>query len=160
VDTTNKQAKVTTSNLGQFYVQAPLVCPQDTYEPQNDHPSNLKNIRLVADIGQSHLFDVSADQDWFVIEAQPNTKYTFAVTRMNAGVVSQIGIYRDPSKSPLAVAIESDVLWSAEVEGIYFVKVTPTSESKVGCDSGYTLLLSSKSTEQAQNAVYLPLISR
>jgi hypothetical protein len=145
IDTRNHQASAETTRPGYFDLQGPLLCPDDTLEP-NDHydASNaLTNRTLVYS-----LFDIAQDEDWFQFDAIANRSYNVGTTNLSAGADTILEIYDRDGVSLLASDNNSGggkaslITWQAPSNGVYFVRVKRATGGAYGCTSSYEMVIS------------------
>jgi uncharacterized repeat protein (TIGR02543 family) len=141
IDTTAHTATAQTDSAGSFILQAPLICPADTLEP-ND---NYDGANLVQTDGTlvSNLFDITTDEDWFKFDAVVGNKYVIQTTNLAAGVDTALEIY-DTDGVTLLVSDDnggggnaSSLTWQATQSGLYFARIVQALGSSFGCDSTY-----------------------
>lgn len=158
LDTLNQQASAQTSQPGYFDLQAPLVCPADALEP-ND---NYDGASVVQTNGMlvSNLFDIAQDQDWFQFNAITGRKYSIQTKNLAAGVDTVLEIYDTDGVTVLASDDNSggenasSLTWQAPQNGLYFLRVSRATGSNYGCNAIYQL-----GVVQWQR-LFLPLIVR
>lgn len=153
VDTANHSLIGEATEMGHFDIQAPLICPADVTEPDDDP---LGAIVLATEIQSAErLFDIPADEDWFSFGAVAGTAYRFDLIR-DSGVVAALELL-DEGQNTLQTGA-SGLVWTAPSTSWYYVRVTPDAGSLVGCDAGYSLLLQTDSTPSLFK-LYLPVIT-
>jgi len=158
IDAVNQQASAQTTQPGHFDLQAPLVCPADALEP-ND---NYDGASVVQTDGSevSNLFDIAQDEDWFKFLAVAGTEYAIQTTNLAAGVDTALEIY-DTDGVTLLTSDDnggggqaSSLAWQAPRDGLYFLRVSRAADSEYGCAASYRL-----SVAQSRR-LFLPLILR
>jgi hypothetical protein len=153
VDASQNRAIAQTTEIGDFDLQGPLVCPADSQEP-NDSDSAATLIALDG-TPVSHLFDIPQDEDWFMVDAIGGGKYTVQTSDLVPGVDTLIEIYDQDGMTLLASGgTASRLEWLAPLNGTYFVRVSRTLVSSYGCNASYSI----SATQDL--SVYLPLIQR
>jgi murein DD-endopeptidase MepM/ murein hydrolase activator NlpD len=158
VDTNQKQATAQTTEIGNFDLQAPPLCPADSQEPDDKYYS----ARTIAPDGTqvSDLFDIAQDEDWFKLDAVAWKKYLIQTSNLAAGVDTLLQVYDQGGVTVLTFDDNSGggkasrLLWQAPQNGTYFVRVTQTSGSAYGCSATYQLSV------MQLNPLYLPLVLR
>lgn len=150
LDTVNQEASAQTSQPGNFDLQAPLVCPADTLEP-ND---NYDGARVVLTDGTqvSNLFDIATDEDWFRFDAVAGTQYDIQTSNLATGVDTTLELY-DTDGVTLLVSNDnggggnaSSLNWQAPQDGVYFARVVQASGSSFGCGSTYNFAVTGNNT--------------
>jgi murein DD-endopeptidase MepM/ murein hydrolase activator NlpD len=158
LDTINKQASAETSQPGYFDLQAPLICPEDTLEP-ND---NYDGASYVTTEGKlvSNLFDIATDEDWFKFDTVVGAEYTIQTKYLAAGVDTVLEIYDTDGVTSLATddnsggGYASSLTWQAPADGTYFVRVAQAGGSAYGCEASYDL------NTKVKYRIFLPLVNR
>jgi hypothetical protein len=158
IDTDADDATAQTSSAGSFILQAPLICPADTLEPNDDYDG--ASVLQTDGTLVSNLFDIAQDEDWFRLEAIAGGRYTIQTSGLSAGVDTIVQLYDQDGTTVLASddngggGLASQLLWQAPLSGAYFVRVSQAAGSAYGCNASY-------SVSAAQHLeVYLPLIQR
>lgn len=158
VDKLGRQVTAQSLELGDFDLQAPLLCPADTFEI-NDGYFASQGI-LPNQIPSLGLFDISEDQDWFRLDAVAGGAYAIRTTNLAAGVDTVVQIYDLDGVTLLGTddngggGKASLLDWQAPQSGTYFIRVSPTPGSATGCNASYRLQVNHIST------LLLPLILR
>jgi hypothetical protein len=149
---------VQTDRLGEFDLQAPLICPAETQEPDDGY--YLAEM-LAADGGASQrLFDISGDEDWFGFDATAGTRYSLSVSQSAAGVQARLQLYDRDAVTVLAQADgAAGIEWQAPESARYYARLTPAAGSSIGCQAAYTFTLRLVSTSVG-GRVYLPVIRK
>jgi hypothetical protein len=143
VDTNQNQATAQTTEIGRFDLQAPLLCPADSQEP-DDHYDAAQTVPTDG-TPVSRLFDIAEDEDWFRLEAEDGGKYIVRTRNLAAGVDTVVEIYDQDSLMLLALDRDSGgrgasyLMWQAPLDGTYFLRVARAAGSAYGCDAGYEL---------------------
>jgi murein DD-endopeptidase MepM/ murein hydrolase activator NlpD len=140
VDTQHHQVIAQTTGAGRFDLHAPLLCPADSTEPDDDHGAALP----VAVGGEpaSRVFDIQGDVDWFRVEGEAGKLYTVQASYLAAGVSAILRVYDSDSQTVLASSEApggpaSHVQWRAPIDGSYLVEVSQAPGSAVGCSASY-----------------------
>jgi len=158
LDTVNQQASAQTSQPGHFDLQAPLVCPADTLEPNDNYDGAI----LVQTDGSllSNLFDIAQDEDWFKFDAVAGVGYNIQTTNLAAGVDTALEIYDTDGVTLLASddngggGSASSLIWQSPQDGLYFARIVQASGSSFGCEATYNF------AALATYRIYLPLVLR
>jgi len=141
LDAVNQQATAHTSQPGHFDLQAPLVCPADTLEP-NDNYDGASVVQTDGTL-VSNLFDIATDEDWFKFDAVAGIKYSIQTTNLAAGADTALEIYDTDGLTLLASndngggGNASSLTWQAPQDGVYFARIVQASGSSFGCSSTY-----------------------
>ena len=143
VNLTENQAVAQTVEIGNFDLQAPLLCLADSLEP-NDNYYAASAISAYP-VAVSSLFDGVQDEDWFRFNAAAGRQYVVQTDNLAGGVDTAIAIYDldgltelasdDNSSDDMASRLE----WQAPLDGTYFVRVFQSSTSLSGCTATYRL---------------------
>jgi murein DD-endopeptidase MepM/ murein hydrolase activator NlpD len=153
VNSSDKTVTFQTESTGDFSLQAPLLCPVESQEP-DDHYMLAEALMVPGTA--SRLIDIADDEDWFLFDATSGQRYMLSTTSLANGVKPVIWLYDIDGVTMLASAEgwRSTLQWQAPADGKYFVRVTPAGDSTYGCEAAYTLNLS------RLMQVYLPLVLR
>lgn len=142
--TLNAQTRTLTGlspDVGQFSPQAPLLCPANTSEPDDDlyRATSLS----FGSASAGHVFDSAADEDWFAWEAQAHVPYVIRTQGLAAGVDTVLEIRDASGQNVLATDDNSGGGAASHLErtfaeaGTYFARVIPKAGSATGCASAY-----------------------
>jgi len=146
INTNLKETNAQTTNLGYFSLQAPLLCPTDTQEPNDRYDGS--NVVQTNGTPVNNLFDIAQDEDWFQFDAVIGKTYTLNTTNLSAGVDTIVEIYDTDGVTLLALddnsgdGNASSLTWRAPGSGVYFVRVRQGSGSAYGCNASYVLNIS------------------
>jgi hypothetical protein len=153
VNSSDKTVTFQTDRTGDFSLQAPLLCPAESQEP-DDHYMLAETLAVPGTT--SRLIDIADDEDWFAFDATAGQRYVLSTVSLANGVKPVIRLYDTDGVTLLASAEgwRSTLQWQAPADGKYFVQVSPAGDSTYGCEAAYTLSLS-KAMQ-----VYLPLVLR
>ncbi len=157
VDTNKYQVSAQTIEAGRFDLQAPLLCPLDEQEPNDNYyaakPLSVDGSQVV------HLFDVAEDEDWFQLDVVAGQEYVIQTENLTQGVGAYIEIYdidgisRVASSNSNTVSQSSKLQWRAPLQGTYFIRVAQITGGAYGCTKTYGLRISGPKQQ-----VYLPFI--
>ncbi|MGQ9526121.1 MAG: peptidoglycan DD-metalloendopeptidase family protein, partial [Armatimonadota bacterium] len=127
-----------TTSTGEFSLQAPLLCPAEAQEP-DDHYLSAETIAVPSSIPR--LLDIVDDEDWFAFEGQAGQWYALSTIALGSGVKPVIELYDTDGVTLLGSAEgwNSALLWQAQADGRYLVRVAPAGDSTYGCEAAYTL---------------------
>jgi plastocyanin len=140
VDANQHQVIVQTAEFGRFDLHAPLLCPSDSIEPDDDHGAALP---ITTDgIAVSRVFDIKNDVDWFRLEAEAGKIYIVRTGHLGEGVITALQVYDPDSQAPLASGKAANgggsyLQWRAPFDGSYLIQVRPASGSTYGCQASY-----------------------
>jgi murein DD-endopeptidase MepM/ murein hydrolase activator NlpD len=150
LDAVNQQASAQTSQPGNFDLQAPLVCPADTLEPNDNYDG--ASVAQTDGTLVSNLFDMSTDEDWFKFDAVAGTQYDIQTSNLVTGVDTALEIYAMDGVTLLVSddngggGSASSLSWQAPQDGLYFARVKQASASSFGCSSGYDFSVTGNNT--------------
>jgi hypothetical protein len=140
VDSANGIATATTNRLGDFDVHAPLLCPQDLFEPDDGFHA-ARNLPTDG-VSVSRVLDVARDEDWFRFDARGGAVYDVQVVVESAAVRAQAVLVDTDGLTDLVggEAVEGAgwrEVWEAPRDGTYFLRVQPVGEDSAGCSARY-----------------------
>jgi hypothetical protein len=157
VDAVGQSVSAQTTAIGHFDLQAPLLCPSDNLEPNDNYDSASAMAPGLAPV--SSTFDIAQDEDWFAFEAHAGCVYKVETTGLVAGVATVAELLDVDGSTVLAVddgdqERSSHLQWQSPRTGIYFVRISQSSGSVHGCDASYRLGV------EVRWELYLPLVLR
>lgn len=158
VDINQNQATAQTTDVGNFDLQAPLLCQGDTTEPNDSYYAASQLSPNSAP--QNQWFDIPQDQDWLYMEATAGGHYTLRTSGLEPEVDTFIRLYdRDgitllTSDDNSGEGMASEIVWQATTTGTYFIRITYSDGGVYGCNAGYNIELK----EELQ--IYLPIVQR
>jgi len=135
-----------TAKLGEFSLQAPLLCPAETQEPDDSYYAAE---HIGANGVSTRLLDIADDEDWFRFEATAGLEYVIETTSLAAGVTTRLELW---DQDALSLLISDDdggeggasrIDWVVPASGVYHARVTRAPSSAYGCDAAYTLRITS-----------------
>ena len=145
-------------SVGVFDLQAPLTCPEDIQEP-NDKYSLAHELNINGG-GTKQLFDIQADEDWFIVQANSGWKYTLQTLNLAPSVDTKLDVYN----KDLSILYQdndsgdgegaSKLTWYASTSGIYYIRVSQDTGSTNGCSASYNISV------LGDGRIYIPLVSR
>lgn len=143
ISTTQRTATAQTVNTGSFDLQAPLKCPADTAEIDDDYYS----AKIISADGNAvtRLFDIATDQDWLKIDAVGGQTYVIQTVNMTQGVAMILTLFDTDGTTALAsdgIRNPPLVSWQAAQTGTYFVRLTQKGNSTNGCTATYQVRVS------------------
>jgi murein DD-endopeptidase MepM/ murein hydrolase activator NlpD len=135
--------------IGNFDLQAPLLCPNDVYEPDDSFYFALAvqpNAQKV-----DRLLDIASDEDWFAVDLTAGKQYIFATNDLGSGVRTTTELY-DIDGITL-IASGEPLYWTVSQTGTYFIKVANAQGSTPGCEASYRFFVNEIPK------VFLPMIT-
>lgn len=158
VDTDLNQVMAQTNpDEAQFDLQAPLLCPEDSTEP-NDSYYAAQSLNLNEQ--KTGILDISDDQDWYQIILEQGQNYEVIASPLNLGSKTSIEVYDIDGTTLLAaidngVPISTSVSLSAPRTGGFYIKIENENGS-YGCNVKYELIVN-----RVQNSkIFLPLVTK
>ncbi|MFC1976392.1 peptidoglycan DD-metalloendopeptidase family protein, partial [Chloroflexota bacterium] len=157
-DEINQKMIAQTRQLGDFSIQAPLICPADYLELNDDFYT--ASPMPLPDSPIDVLFDIFTDEDWFWLDATGGFTYTLQTANLAAGVDTIIEIYDIDGITSLASddnsgdGLASMLEWVAPQDGTYYVRVGQAPGSTFGCNASYELM----TQVEGMKSIYLPII--
>ncbi|MEM7034994.1 MAG: M23 family metallopeptidase, partial [Chloroflexota bacterium] len=145
-----------TDRLGNFDLQAPLLCPNDTVEP-DDAFFSARTVEANSD-SLKRTFDTPLDEDWFLLETSPNRTYHIKTQALSNGVDTVIELYNVDSQTKIftdddsGAGNASHLILETALGGFFFVRALPTANSVTGCQAKYDLAVTVEPIR-----VFLPL---
>jgi hypothetical protein len=157
VDTVNHRVSASSSQPGRFQLLAPLACPTDASEVDDD----FYHAHSISTDGRSldRVLDSASDEDWFRVETWAGQNYTAQTGGLGPGVDTVLELYDGDGTNLLASdddsggGTASKLTWTASHMGIYYLRVRSFTGSSVGCSATYQL-----SVMAGKWSAYLPLI--
>lgn len=146
---TNKANNITTTGID--------IClaAEDAYEGSDGTASGA----VLLNDSQLHNFDRMGDEDWVKITALQGGIYRIITSSLSLNADTYLFLYDRDGTTLLASnddyngTLASQIVWTAPVDGTYYVLVRQWNPNSAGCGTGYTL-------GTGGNSVYLPLIRR
>ncbi len=143
IDAINHTVTAQSFDIGNFALQAPLLCEAASQEPNDNYESS--SYLAIDGSMTSDSFDIQTDEDWSRFKAVENGKYLIKTANLNSNADTLIEIYDTDGITILASddnsggSFSSQIQWEAPINGVYYVRVIPTSTSHIGCDTSYDL---------------------
>jgi hypothetical protein len=159
VNSDDRTVTAQTGTIGHFELQAPLLCPADSVEPDDAYYA-ARSIE-VDEAPVNRLFDIQQDEDWLYFEAEEQTTYIIESLNLAANVDTLIEIYSRDSATLQASndnggqGLASYLEWRAPQAGPYFIRVRRAGQGTYGCRAQYDLRVTIKPIE-----IFLPLVVR
>jgi hypothetical protein len=142
IDTNLKTATAQTTAPGNFDLQAPLLCPADTLEVDDNYYAATNVIDRAR---VTHLFDIAQDEDWLKLNVVAGSKYQIWTSNLAAGMDTVLQVYDIDGVTLLASDDNSGggkasrLIWQAPQTGTYFVRVSQAPGRAFGCNAAYQL---------------------
>ena len=158
IDTINNIATTETFEFGEFDLQAPLLCPMDDFEPDDNYHHAVPIETNETPVNR--VVDVYDDEDWFFFEAASGMDYILHTDNYGANVDITIDLFDQDGLTTLDTEKINDsekeqvVKWQAFQDGTYFVRISRSTSSVFGCDATYRFMM----TEVGDKLNYLPII--
>lgn len=143
IDSNNHVVTAETSELGDFDLQAPLLCPSDSQEPNDDYFASSP--MPPDDTNLTRLFDIAQDEDWFQVDSTVGYSYTINISNLSTGVDTVLEIYDTDGVTLLASddnsagGKASSLVWRPKINGTYFIRVKQAPGSSYGCNASYSI---------------------
>jgi hypothetical protein len=141
---------VTTSGtaLGNYVLVAPLLCPADTAEFDDNYDSShfLDQSKMGMKIPM--IFDIPGDQNWLKFVAQKGNSYKISIEDAAFGVKPVIEIYDNSGLNKVSVVHDGEILAPsisdfAQVSKVaFFIRIVASSDSATGCHEKFNFVLS------------------
>ncbi len=161
-DQASHTAQAQTTELGDFDLRAPLLCPAGDVEPNDAYSQAWTSASETA--STSGVFDISEDEDWYRVDLSAGRSYTFQTSALGASVDTLLELYDTDGVTRLASDDNSGggkasrLGWTPGSSGTYFVRVGRTVSGATGCSARYTLGITSAAVDG--RSLYLPLVTR
>jgi murein DD-endopeptidase MepM/ murein hydrolase activator NlpD len=158
VDDTLHLATASSGVTGGFDLQAPLLCPIDSREPNDTFAaasplfSGTPRLDLV--------FDIASDEDWYILDAQRGERFAATTDDLAGGVDTILELYAADGATLLLSDDNggggngSRLEWAATSDTAYYLRVLPAPGSGHGCEATFALQVTSGMP------VMLPLVVR
>ncbi len=146
-----------TTELGYFSLQAPLICQDSLYEP-----NDLYDGAILINYGQGSItesFDTYQDEDWFRIDGFNGINYIIKTLDLAEDVDTILTVYNSDgitiinSDDNSGGGFSSLLSFTADQNDTYFIRVSKSSISSFGCNSSYKLDIKNDS-----KLIFIPLI--
>jgi choice-of-anchor C domain-containing protein len=135
-----REASALTNKTGNFSLRAPLLCPDDGNEIDDDY----SNAKVISTNGTwvNNIFDIVNDEDWLMFEGIAGKEYSIETNILGPGVVTIVELYDTDGQTLLASSNDTGddqglFVWGAPLDGFYFVRVIQGPGSTYGCDAVY-----------------------
>jgi len=148
VDTNLKTATAQTTEIGNFDLQAPLLCPADSQEIDDNY--YVAKTITTDGVSANRLFDIAQDEDWLKLNAVAGQRYLIQTGNLASGVDTVLQVYDLDGVTQLALDDNSGggkasrLLWQAPQTGTYFVRVSQAAGSAFGCSASIFSIIQGK----------------
>jgi len=147
VDQGANLATAVTNLTGRFDLQAPLLCPDETLEP--DDTNNRSQLIWPNDLATGRMFDVGGDADWAMFQGTAGVTYTVRTQNLAPMVDTVLSVYEDTSDGLILLAsndnytstLASRLAWTAPYSDTFYIAVLPGVGSSIGCEATYELVV-------------------
>jgi murein DD-endopeptidase MepM/ murein hydrolase activator NlpD len=159
IDAETHTVTAQTQALGEFDLQAPLLCPADAVEPDDDYFA-ARSVVAEGEV-ESRLFDIAGDEDWFYLEVEGERTYIIETVNLAPNVDTVLELFSRDAQTRLAVSdnrrnsLASYMEWTSAQDNVYFVRVSSGGNSANGCQASYELQVTLKPYQ-----LFLPLITK
>lgn len=159
IDEINNKVNTQTTDQGRFSLQAPLLCENAVYEPNDTYTGAT----YLPDNGEiiEELFDIEVDEDYFKIEMIKNTMYRVMIEETGTGVDTVLE-FIDSDGETILKSFNSNgpenrftVEISTDSNGIYYLRSIRNDNGTYGCEATYGITL-----QIMPYIISLPLIVR
>lgn len=141
IDPIERTIKGSTIHMGTFGVLGEKICKNDVSEPDGEHPNWATLLDLNKENTAVRYFDIENDSDWFKITIDETGTYLLEAINRSEGTSAEIKI---TEVNGAFISSNTNSVTTELNKGSYFVEVAPSFESKIGCDSQYTIRFSTK----------------
>lgn len=140
---------VTTSGaaLGNYVLVAPLLCPSDTAEFDDNYDSSHLLDKSKMGMKIPMIFDIPGDQNWLKFFAQKDNSYKISIEDMAFGVKPVIEIYDSSGLNKISVVRDGET-WTPSIRDfaqaskvLFFIRVVASSDSATGCHEKFNFVL-------------------
>lgn len=140
VDEAAQAVLAAADQLGDFDLQAPLLCPADRLEPDDSFDAAV--FVPAGGLRFDRLVDVAEDEDWFQVDVAAGTPIRVTLENVTPGAVLTATLYDLDGLTPLAQRRgPGELALTTVAAGTYFVRVVPEPGSLTGCDATYRLTI-------------------
>jgi murein DD-endopeptidase MepM/ murein hydrolase activator NlpD len=143
IDAVNHTVTALTTTVGNFSLQAPLLCPNSIHEI-NDNSDSSTTIST-DNTSISDNFDIQTDEDWFNFDGLATREYVIRTNTLSTSVDTTLELYDVDGETLLATddnnggGNASQIEWQAPQDGRYYLRVTRSAGSSYRCDSTYEI---------------------
>ena len=145
VDPVNHVVTAQAEDLGDFDLQAPLLCATDDLEPDDGYPA----ARWVwpNDWPLARGLDIPQDSDWVRFDAVQGAEYTIRTPNLAGGADTVLNLYDVDALTLLASNDDADggpaseLVWTAPYTATFFVETVSAPGGTTGCSATYELTI-------------------
>ncbi|NOZ73320.1 MAG: peptidoglycan DD-metalloendopeptidase family protein [Chloroflexi bacterium] len=145
VDPINRKVTALTQQLGDFDLQAPLLCSTDDLEPDDNYAA----ARWVRpnDWPLARGLDTPQDTDWVRFDARQGITYTIRTQNLTGSADTILNLYDTDAWTLLASndnrgdGPASELTWTAPYTGTFFVEVVSAPGGATNCSAAYELVI-------------------
>jgi len=143
VDPVNRVIAATSQYLGDYDLQAPLLCTTDAREPDDGYASAAPF--WPNDLPLARGLDIPQDSDWMRFHALQGASYTLRTHNLADGADTVLTLYDTDGLTALASNDDSgsdpasELTWTAPHAGNYFVEVASAPSGATSCSTTYRL---------------------
>ena len=145
VDSDNHVVTAQTEDLGDFDLQAPLLCATDDLEPDDGYAA----ARWVwpNDWPLARGLDIPQDSDWSRFDAVQGARYTVRTQNLAGGADTVLNLYDVDALTLLASNDDADggpaseLVWTAPYTGTFFVETVSAPGGTTDCSATYELTI-------------------
>ncbi len=145
VDSDNHVVTAQTEDLGDFDLQAPLLCTTDDLESDDGYPA----ARWVwpNDWPLARGLDIPQDSDWSRFDAVQGVTYTISTQNLAAGADTVLHLYDVDALTLLASNDDADggpaseLGWTAPYTGTFFIETVSAPGGTTDCSATYELTI-------------------
>jgi murein DD-endopeptidase MepM/ murein hydrolase activator NlpD len=143
VDPVRRVVTATSQYLGDFDLQAPLLCATDALEPDDGYPAATPV--WPNDPSLARGLDITQDSDWLRFHAAQGWQYTLRTLDLAGGADTVLNLYDVDGLTLLASndnagsGSASELIWTAPYTGTYFVEVVSAPGGVTSCAATYRL---------------------
>jgi len=145
LDLVNHVVNAQTEDLGDFDLQAPLLCATDDLEPDDGYAA----ARWVwpNDWPLARGLDIPQDSDWARFDGVQGARYTIGTQNLAGGVDTVLNLYDVDALTLLASNDDADsgpaseLVWTAPYTGTFFVETVSALGGTTGCSATYELTI-------------------
>lgn len=151
IDTINNTVNASSTNLGNYTLQAPLLCSNAVNEPNDNF--DAATVLNVDGNPTSDNFDIETDEDWFKFSVKENKLIEINTLLNEPNISVFLEIIDKDGVTPLASENNPQGMeWQAPSSGTYFIRITRQDSSSFGCDSIYNISLTPIPIDPIANA--------
>jgi murein DD-endopeptidase MepM/ murein hydrolase activator NlpD len=145
VDSDNHVVIAQTEDLGDFDLQAPLLCATDDLEPDDGYAA--AHWVWPNDWPLARGLDIPQDSDWGRFDAVQGARYTVRTQSLAGGADTVLNLYDVDALTLLASNNDADggpaseLVWTAPYTGTFFIETVSAPGGTTGCSATYELTI-------------------